>query len=131
MTSSGKTLAYALPVLNRILKKPSSRALFLYPTKALAHDQITLLDKFPKILTQAYDGDTPKHRRKRIREKAQIIVSNPDMLHLGILPYHIDWQDFFSNLDVVVIDEIHTYADTTDLNDDVCLVTMHVKKAKI
>jgi len=108
-TSSGKTLAYILPVLDRILKNSSSRALFLYPTKALAHDQLTLLEQFPEISVNAYDGDTPKHIRKSIRAKSQIIVSNPDMLHLGTLPYHLEWGDFFSKLDFVVIDEIHTY----------------------
>ena len=108
-TSSGKTLAYSLPVINRISKSNKSRALFLYPTKALAHDQLVFLNKFDDLVVHAYDGDTPKHLRKSIRNKAQIIVSNPDMLHLGILPYHLEWIDFLSQLDFIVIDEIHTY----------------------
>ncbi len=108
-TSSGKTLAYSLPVIDKIYKSKASRALFLYPTKALAHDQLTFLRRFDELTVQAYDGDTPKHLRKSIRKNAQLIVSNPDMLHLGILPYHLEWLDFFSHLEFVVVDEIHTY----------------------
>jgi DEAD/DEAH box helicase domain-containing protein len=108
-TSSGKSLAYILPILDRILKNPAVRGLFLYPTKALAHDQLSFLNQLPAVNVQAYDGDTPHHLRKSIRNEAQIIISNPDMLHLGILPYHIEWMDFFSNLEFIVIDEIHSY----------------------
>ena len=108
-TSSGKTLAYSLPILDKLIKEPKSRALFLYPTKALAHDQLDYLAQFSDITTRAYDGDTPKHHRKAIRSQAQIVITNPDMLHLGILPYHIEWEDYFSNLQFIVIDEIHTY----------------------
>jgi DEAD/DEAH box helicase domain-containing protein len=108
-TSSGKTLAYSLPVIDKIYKSKNSRALFLFPTKALAHDQLTFLRRFDSLSAQAYDGDTPKHLRKSIRNNSQLIVSNPDMLHLGILPYHLEWLDFFSHLDFVIVDEIHTY----------------------
>jgi len=108
-TSSGKTLAYSLPIIDKIYKSKNSRALFLFPTKALAHDQLTFLRKFKDLTAQAYDGDTPKHLRKSIRINAQLIVSNPDMLHLGILPYHLEWLEFFSHLDFIVVDEIHTY----------------------
>ncbi len=108
-TSSGKTLAYSLPILHNILKNDFSRALFLYPTKSLAHDQLTGLNTLIKSIAFAYDGDTPQIERRSIRQKAKIIVSNPDMLHLGILPYHIQWDDFFSNLKYIVLDEIHIY----------------------
>jgi DEAD/DEAH box helicase domain-containing protein len=108
-TSSGKTLAYTLPVLDRIYKNKLARALFLFPTKALAHDQLVSLNKYQSISAQTYDGDTPKHHRKKIRSQAQIILSNPDMLHMGILPYHLEWKDFFANLEYIVIDEIHSY----------------------
>jgi DEAD/DEAH box helicase domain-containing protein len=108
-TASGKTLAYTLPIIQTILDNHSERALFLYPTKALAHDQLSGLDIFPRIKASAYDGDTPQYSRPQIRSSSQIIVSNPDMLHLGILPFHTNWEDFFSNLSFVVIDEMHSY----------------------
>ena len=108
-TASGKTLSYMLPVLHNLLENGSRRALFLYPTKALAHDQLDALEAFSVVTAAAYDGDTPSGHRAGIRKSSQIIVSNPDMLHLGILPYHTHWESFFSNLHYVVLDEMHTY----------------------
>ena len=108
-TASGKTLSYTLPVLQDLHKNGSRRALFLYPTKALAHDQLSILKGYPSISAATYDGDTPSNRRVALRNTSQIIISNPDMLHLGILPYHIHWADFFSELRYVVLDEIHVY----------------------
>jgi DEAD/DEAH box helicase domain-containing protein len=108
-TSSGKTLSYILPIAQECLKDASKRALFLYPTKSLAHDQLDLLKAIPGISSAAYDGDTPQAHRKSIRSNAQIVVSNPDMLHLGILPYHTSWEEFFQNLAYIVIDEMHVY----------------------
>jgi len=113
-TASGKTLCYNLPVLNEILKNPGSRALYLFPTKALSQDQvaelhelITLLGK--DIKTYTFDGDTPKSARKAIRAAGDVVVTNPDMLHQGILPQHTKWIKLFENLKYVVIDEIHNY----------------------
>ena len=113
-TASGKTLCYNLPVLQAALADPGARALYLFPTKALAQDQLaelkSLLDALgegPAVHT--YDGDTPAGARARIRRQAHIIISNPDMLHMGILPHHTAWAEFFSNLRYVVIDELHTY----------------------
>ena len=108
-TSSGKSLAYQLPILSCALKNNQSRALLLFPTKALAQDQLTWLKRFPDVVSSTYDGDTPTNSRPKIRQAAQIVISNPDMLHLGILPYHIQWADFFKNLDFVVLDEMHVY----------------------
>jgi DEAD/DEAH box helicase domain-containing protein len=113
-TASGKTLCYNLPVLNALLQDPATRALYLFPTKALAHDQLEGLQAFAEALAldatiAAYDGDTPQGRRAKIRQSASVIVSNPDMLHVGILPYHTRWRGFFANLRYVVIDEMHTY----------------------
>ena len=108
-TASGKTLSYMLPILHNLLENGSRRALFLYPTKALAHDQLDALEAFSVVTAAAYDGDTPSSHRAEIRRSSQIIVSNPDMLHLGILPYHTHWESFFSNLHYVVLDEMHTY----------------------
>jgi DEAD/DEAH box helicase domain-containing protein len=108
-TASGKSLAYQLPVLNEIFKNKESTALLLFPTKALARDQLAWFDQFSEITAKPYDGDTPHNQRKLIRENAQIIISNPDMLHLGILPYHTSWAKFFSELKYVVLDEIHIY----------------------
>jgi len=108
-TASGKTLSYTLPVLHNLLENGSRRALFLYPTKALAHDQLDALKSFTAVKSAAYDGDTPSSQRAGIRSSSQIIVSNPDMLHLGILPYHTLWDDFFSDLHYIVLDEMHTY----------------------
>jgi len=113
-TASGKTLCYNLPVLDSILKDENSRALYLFPTKALSQDQLTELYQLVSALdegikTYTYDGDTPSSARQAIRKKGHIVVTNPDMLHLGILPHHTKWMDFFVNLKYVVIDEIHIY----------------------
>ena len=114
-TASGKSLCYYLPILDAMLKDPASRALLLFPTKALAQDQLhkieALLQLIPshQIKVASYDGDTSTTHRRNIRENANIIISNPDMLHLGILPHHTQWNDFFANLRYIVIDEIHTY----------------------
>ncbi len=115
-TASGKTLAYNLPVLSALLEDESGRALYLFPTKALAQDQLSTLTRFhvqafkrANVPTSIYDGDTPQHDRKSIRESARIILTNPDMLHTGILPHHTPWEQFFRHLRFVVIDEMHTY----------------------
>jgi DEAD/DEAH box helicase domain-containing protein len=113
-TASGKTLCYNLPVINRLLADRAARALYLFPTKALTQDQLSELDGLKaalgqKIETHAYDGDTPQDQRVRIRKTAQIVVSNPDMLHTGILPHHTRWAAFFQGLRYVVLDEVHTY----------------------
>ena len=113
-TASGKTLAYNLPVLHWLLNDPDARALYIFPTKALAQDQLhtlqSLLETLQTDVTVAiYDGDTPKGHRKRIRENARIILTNPDMLHTGILPHHTAWAGFFRGLRAVVVDEIHVY----------------------
>jgi DEAD/DEAH box helicase domain-containing protein len=114
--ASGKTLCYNVPVLHRLLQDASARALYLYPTKALAQDQLAELRRVVEALELAaalapgvYDGDTPASHRPRIRDHARILLSNPDMLHAGILPQHARWAAFFANLQVVVIDEMHTY----------------------
>ena len=113
-TASGKTLCYNLPILNAILENGDSRALYLFPTKALAQDQLaelhdlaTRLDDCFGVFT--YDGDTPSDARKAIRERAHVILTNPDMLHTGILPHHTRWTRLFENLRYIVIDELHTY----------------------
>src|ERR1700690_406790 len=112
-TASGKTLAYNLPILASLLTNTDSRALYLFPTKALAQDQVSGLHQLQASIqnTQSaiYDGDTPPSQRALIRKNARIILSNPDMLHTGILPHHTNWADFFRNLRFVVIGEMHTY----------------------
>jgi DEAD/DEAH box helicase domain-containing protein len=109
-TASGKTLSYNLPVFASLLQEPNARALYLFPTKALAQDQLSNLQFLTSNLTPAiYDGDTPASARPAIRKNARIVLSNPDMLHTGILPHHTNWSDFFTNLRFVVIDETHTY----------------------
>jgi DEAD/DEAH box helicase domain-containing protein len=115
-TASGKTLCYNLPVLNRLLQDPEARALYLFPTKALAQDQAaelaTFLDALGAAETAAvrlYDGDTPSARRPSIREEARLLISNPDMLHTGILPHHPRWAAFLEGLRWVVVDELHVY----------------------
>ncbi|HQE93399.1 MAG TPA: DEAD/DEAH box helicase [Anaerolineae bacterium] len=113
-TASGKTLGYTLPLLNTLLHEPTATALLLFPTKALAHDQITALEAWIDALQaplalRPYDGDTPQRHRATIRNEARILVSNPDMLHLGILPHHTQWVRFFSGLRYIVLDELHTY----------------------
>jgi DEAD/DEAH box helicase domain-containing protein len=113
-TASGKTLCYNLPVLNAVLENPDTRALYLFPTKALAQDQLAELHDLAARLDHrfgvfTYDGDTPSDARKAIRERGHIVLSNPDMLHTGILPHHTRWQRLFENLRYVVLDELHTY----------------------
>jgi DEAD/DEAH box helicase domain-containing protein len=113
-TASGKTLCYNLPVLDRILKDPDARALYLFPTKALAQDQLAELYATVEALgadigTFTYDGDTPQDARKAIRARAHIVVSNPDMLHKGILPHHTKWVKLFENLRYVIVDELHSH----------------------
>ncbi|MBI5303344.1 MAG: DEAD/DEAH box helicase [Chloroflexi bacterium] len=111
-TASGKTLCYNLPVLDALLRDETARALYLFPTKALAQDQLSnlqLLTSNFQFPISTYDGDTPQHTRATIRKNARIIVSNPDMLHTGILPHHTIWAEFFRNLRFVVIDEMHAY----------------------
>ncbi|MGB8647855.1 MAG: DEAD/DEAH box helicase [Anaerolineae bacterium] len=108
-TASGKTLCYNLPVLHRLLQDDAARALYLFPTKALAQDQVAGLKALTDLPVGSYDGDTPTARRAFARNRARIVVSNPDMLHLGILPHHTQWAGFLSQLAYVVIDEMHTY----------------------
>ena len=114
-TASGKSLCYQLPVLESWFTDQRSRALFLYPTKALAQDQlknlIRLFEATPEQhpLMGTYDGDTPVNARKQLRDRGNLVLTNPDMLHQGILPKHPAWSDFFSNLKYVVLDEIHSY----------------------
>ncbi len=131
-TASGKTLCYNLPVLDKLLADTSARALYLFPTKALAQDQLAelgglkgALERLPamppsssgparqqpgaRLEVHTYDGDTPQGARPRIRKTAGIVISNPDMLHTGILPHHTRWAGFFQGLRFVVLDEIHTY----------------------
>jgi len=113
-TASGKTLCYNLPVLQRLLERPDRRALYLYPTKALAQDQLAELSALKHGLpidlrVDTYDGDTSPGRRTAIREAGHIVMTNPDMLHAGLLPHHTRWRRLFSSLDFVVIDELHMY----------------------
>lgn len=113
-TASGKSLCYHLPVLDRLARDPSARALYLFPTKALSRDQETSLrDTMREVgLTHGaitYDGDTPGDARRAARERSGVLLTNPDMLHAGILPHHASWARFFASLRFVVIDELHTY----------------------
>jgi DEAD/DEAH box helicase domain-containing protein len=117
-TASGKTLCYNLPVLDAILKDPATRALYLFPTKALAQDQMAELHELVGLVGEAggepigvhtYDGDTPQDARRSIRTRAHVVLSNPDMLHSGILPHHPRWAKLFENLRFIVIDELHAY----------------------
>ena len=113
-TASGKTLCYNLPVLNAILKDNAARALYLFPTKALSSDQVSELYSMVEALGAdikafTYDGDTPASARTAIRQAGHVVVTNPDMLHQGILPHHTKWVRLFENLKYVVIDEIHAY----------------------
>jgi len=110
-TASGKTLAFNLPVLDALARTPKTRALYLYPTKALAQDQARSLIELrvPKVRAAIYDGDTPSEQRWQIRKWANLILTNPDMLHIGALPHHDRWGDVLSNLEYVVIDEAHVY----------------------
>ena len=117
-TASGKTLCYNIPVLNAILTEPATRALYLFPTKALAQDQLAELDRLAQVINESagidlgvftYDGDTPQDARRAIRARAQVVLTNPDMLHSGILPHHPKWARLFENLRFIVIDELHAY----------------------
>ena len=115
-TASGKSLCYHLPVLAELLEGPDSRALYVYPAKALAYDQLGGLGELlaraglaTRIRPACYDGDTPAHQRPGIRRTANILLTNPDMLHQGILPYHAKWAGWLAGLQYVVLDEIHTY----------------------
>ncbi|MBY0503677.1 MAG: DEAD/DEAH box helicase [Bryobacteraceae bacterium] len=113
-TASGKTLCYNLPVLQTLLSDPAARAFYLFPTKALAEDQLhefqaTLDTIGSDIKAFTYDGDTPQDARRAIRERAQLVLTNPDMLHAGLLPHHTKWAKAFENLRYIVIDELHYY----------------------
>ena len=120
-TASGKTLCYNLPVFDTLLRDPGARALYLFPTKALAQDQLAELQLLSTSVAQTppaqsfapgiftYDGDTPSARRGAVRRNARILLSNPDMLHAGMLPYHTNWSEFFGTLAYVIIDEMHVY----------------------
>ncbi len=113
-TASGKTLCYDLPVLDAIAKDLSARALYLFPTKALAQDQLAELERLSadmdiELKTYTYDGDTPPQARAAVRSAGHVVITNPDMLHTGILPHHTKWVKLFENLRYVVLDELHTY----------------------
>jgi DEAD/DEAH box helicase domain-containing protein len=110
-TASGKSLCFNLPVLHMLSAVPRARALYLYPAKALAQDQARSLSalRTPPLRHAIYDGDTPKEDRASIRRRSNVILTNPDMLHVGILPHHSNWGDFLANLALVVVDEAHTY----------------------
>jgi DEAD/DEAH box helicase domain-containing protein len=113
-TASGKTLCYNLPVLNRLLREPGARAMYLFPTKALAEDQLhefqsAVEEMGSEIRAFTYDGDTPQDARKAIRQRANVVLTNPDMLHTGILPHHTRWAKYFESLRYIVIDELHYY----------------------
>jgi DEAD/DEAH box helicase domain-containing protein len=116
-TASGKTLCYILPTLETFLNEPYATALYLFPTKALAQDQLRAVRAFAElnpyinisVQAETYDGDTPQYRRRRVRDQSNLIITNPDMLHLGILPHHSRWSRFFRNLRFVVLDEMHIY----------------------
>jgi DEAD/DEAH box helicase domain-containing protein len=112
-TASGKTLCYNLPVLQALVAEPDSRVLYLFPTKALAQDQLAELGELAKTLPDmrmfTYDGDTPQDARRSVRARANLVLTNPDMLHSGILPHHTKWVNLFQNLRYIVIDELHAY----------------------
>jgi len=113
-TASGKTLCYNVPVVDRLIRDPDARALYVFPTKALARDQEAAIRDLTAragldALATVYDGDTPPQIRREARRGARILITNPDMLHLGILPHHASWADFFAGLELVVIDELHQY----------------------
>ncbi len=112
-TASGKTLCYNLPVLQALVQQPEARVLYLFPTKALAQDQLAELTELARSLPDmrmfTYDGDTPQDARRSVRARANLVLTNPDMLHSGILPHHTKWVNLFQNLKYVVIDELHAY----------------------
>jgi DEAD/DEAH box helicase domain-containing protein len=108
-TASGKSLCYKIPAFQRVLQSRASRAMFLYPTKALAQDQLGKIQGFglKRIQPATYDGDTPRELRADIRRRSNVLLTNPDMLNMGILPSHESWADFFRNLEVIAVDEAH------------------------
>src|SRR6185369_8654133 len=112
-TASGKTLCYNLPALQALLEQPEARILYLFPTKALAQDQLAELEalatSLPEMRMFTYDGDTPQDARRAVRARANLVLTNPDMLHSGILPHHTKWVNLFQNLRYIVIDELHAY----------------------
>lgn len=114
-TASGKSLCYHLPVFDELLRDPTARALYLFPTKALARDQVEAVRELgeaaraPELGAAVYDGDTPPDHRRAARSRARIVATNPDMLHAGVLPHHASWASFFAGLKYVVVDELHTY----------------------
>ena len=110
-TASGKSLAFNMPVLDAIARDPKARAIYLYPTKALAQDQARKLAEIaPGGLRHAiYDGDTPREERPAIRRRSNLILTNPDMLHVGVLPNHKSWAEVLAKLRYVVVDEAHVY----------------------
>src|SRR5882724_7158163 len=112
-TASGKTLCYNLPALQALVHQPDARVLYLFPTKALAQDQLAELEELARQLPEmrmfTYDGDTPQDARRAVRARANLVLTNPDMLHSGILPHHTKWAVLFQNLKYVVIDELHAY----------------------
>jgi len=111
-TASGKSLCFNLPTLHLLCEQAGARALYLYPTKALAQDQARALAAFglsKRVRPAIYDGDTPREARAQIRKQANVVLTNPDMLHVGILPNHAAWADLFANLAIVVVDEAHAY----------------------
>jgi DEAD/DEAH box helicase domain-containing protein len=112
-TASGKTLCYNLPALQALVREPEARVLYLFPTKALAQDQLAELEalarSLPDLRMFTYDGDTPQDARRAVRARANLVLTNPDMLHSGILPHHTKWATLFQNLRFVVIDELHAY----------------------
>jgi DEAD/DEAH box helicase domain-containing protein len=112
-TASGKTLCYNLPALQALVHQPDARVLYLFPTKALAQDQLAELEalaqQLPEMRMFTYDGDTPQDARRAVRARANLVLTNPDMLHSGILPHHTKWAALFQNLRYVVIDELHAY----------------------
>jgi DEAD/DEAH box helicase domain-containing protein len=117
-TASGKSMCYNLPVIHRLLDNPKATALYIFPTKALSQDQLKSINYISQKLTEQgtsfpealiYDGDTSAFRRSQIREKARLLITNPDMLHLGIMPHHTHWDLFFKNLNYIILDEAHIY----------------------
>jgi DEAD/DEAH box helicase domain-containing protein len=114
-TASGKTMCYNLPVLQAVLEDEGARAMYLFPTKALAQDQLAELTELTRQIDSlslgafTYDGDTPSDARRSVRSRGHVVITNPDMLHTGILPHHTKWSRFFANLRYIVVDELHTY----------------------
>lgn len=108
-TASGKTLCYQIPIAEQILKDPAATSMLVYPTKALAQDQLGSLEnlRVPGLVASNYDGDLPLNQRNRVRSRSNVILTNPDMLHYGILPNHRLWESFLSRLHFIVVDEIH------------------------